>query len=504
MASFATGVVYRNSRPRESAAVADTRGSRLLARNLRQGAIFVVTMAISNLIRIHSVTAPRVLGPATLALVAVGALAVGRWARADELMPTGAAGGKLSLARAEAIALEHQPALAEAAGQAEASDGRVEQARAGYLPQAGITGVYQRTTGNFAPRPGGLPASVAAPAWTSNTFNYFNFGASASQLLYDFGQTSGKWRAAAASRDAALENERTARVQTLLGVRRAYLQTRAQAELAIVAAQTVENQERHVAQTQGFVRAGMRPDIDLARVRTDLANTKVQLVIANNNLALARATLNQAMGLPVNTRYDLAEEDLPAVAGEDQSVDDLIEQAVRTRPELANLTEQRRAEELTVRALKGGYGPALAATAGATEAGTELNALVPNWYLGLTVSWPLLQGGLTRGQVREANGALQALSASERVLRLQVRVDVEQAQLGVLAAKSTIAAAREALVNADELLRLAERRYETGLGSAIELGDAQVAATGAAAQDVTARFNLGAARAQLLAALGVA
>jgi len=425
-------------------------------------------------------------------------------ARADELTPSGAAGGKLSLARAEAIALAHQPAVVEAAGQTEASEGRVEEARAGYLPQAAITGIYQRTTGNFAPRPGGLPSNVAAASWASNTYNYFNFGASASQLIYDFGQTNGRWRAAAASRDAARQNERTVRVQTLLGVRRAYLQARAQAELAVVAEQTVTNQERHVVQTQGFVRAGMRPDIDLARVRTDLANAKVQLVNANNGLALARATLNQAMGLAVNTRYDLAEEDLPAVSGEDQSVDELITQAEKSRPELANLTEQRRAEELTVRALKGGYGPALAATAGATEAGIAIDGLVPNWYLGLTVSWPFLQGGLTRGQVREANGTLRALSASEAALRLQVRIDVEQAQLGVMAAKSTISAAGEALVNARELLRLAERRYETGLGSAIELGDAQVAATAAAAQEVTARFNLGTARAQLLAALGVA
>ncbi len=444
------------------------------------------------------------LAPAIWAAMVMSSSPWSRRARADELIASGAAGGKLSMARAEAIALAHQPAIVEAAGQTEASEGRVEEARAGYLPQAAITGIYQRTTGNFAPRPGGLPSNVAAASWASTTYNYFNFGASASQLIYDFGQTNGRWRAAAASRDAARENERTARVQTLLGVRRAYLQARAQAELAVVAEQTVTNQGRHVVQTQGFVRAGMRPDIDLARVRTDLANAKVQLVNANNGLALARATLNQAMGLPVNTRYDLAEEDLPAVPGEDQSVDELITQAEKSRPELANLIEQRRAEELTVRALKGGYGPALSATAGATEAGIAIDGLVPNWYLGLTVSWPFLQGGLTRGQVREANGTLRALSASEAALRLQVRIDVEQAQLGVMAAKSTISAAGEALVNARELLRLAERRYETGLGSAIELGDAQVAATAAAAQEVTARFNLGTARAQLLAALGVA
>jgi outer membrane protein len=211
------------------------------------------------------------------------------------------------------------------------------------------------------------------------------------------------------------------------------------------------------------------------------------------------------MGLPENTRYELAQDDLSPIAGEDDpSIETLVNQAVKSRPELGNLAAQRRAEELTVRALKGGYGPALGAAASATDAGTHIDQLVPNWYAGLTLTWPILQGGLTRGQVREANGTLKTLTANEQAELLQIRIDVETAQLAVTAAKSTISAAEEALANARDQLRLAERRYETGLGSAIELGDAQVAATAAAAQEVTARFSLGTARAQLLAALGVA
>src|SRR3569623_153354 len=436
-------------------------------------------------------------------------------ARADQPAPAVEPGGKLSLSRAEALAIQHQPNVSVAAGQTEASEGRVEEARAGYLPQASITGVYQRTAGNFAVRPGGLPSSAvntpagmpiiaASPPWSSRTYNYFNFGASASQLIYDFGQTNGRWHAAQASRDAARDNERTVRVQTLFGVRRAYLQARAQAELLLAAQDTVNNQEKHVTQSQGFVRAGMRPDIDLATVRTELANAKVQLVTANNNLVLARATLTQSMGLAATARYQLADADVAPIDGEDRSIDELMTLAIKNRPELANLADQRRAQELTVRALKGGYGPALGATAGGTEAGTQVDNMVPNWYVGLALTWPILQGGLTRGQIHEANGTLATLTATERAQLLQLRIDVEQAQLAVTAAKSTIDAAEEALANARDQLRLAERRYETGLGSAIELGAAQVAATAAAAQEVTARFSLGTARAQLLAALGVA
>jgi outer membrane protein len=83
-----------------------------------------------------------------------------------------------------------------------------------------------------------------------------------------------------------------------------------------------------------------------------------------------------------------------------------------------------------------------------------------------------------------------------------VRFEVENALLAVRRAKSEIDAAQEALVNAQEQLRLAEGRYQTGVGNIIELGDAQVPVTRAAAQKVQADFDLATARAQLLHALG--
>jgi outer membrane protein len=425
----------------------------------------------------------------------------------------------LTLGEAEATALRNQPTLTQARGLLEAAEGRVEESRAGYLPQVTLNGTYERTTGNFAPRPGLLPSNStlgtggtsgatgstgAAPAVVSwnPQFNYYILGATATQLIYDFGQTSGRWRSSAASRDAAVDNTRTAEVQTLLNVRRAYFLVRAQHDLVAVADEAVRNQEKHVEQTRAFVKTGIQPDINLATVLTALANAKVQLVTAQNNFEVAEAQLAQAMGVPVDGRYAITDEQLPPIAGEDGPSGPLADRALRTRPEMVNLADQRRAQELTVGAVRGAYGPSLGATANVSDMGTTVDNLVPNWYVGLALTWNILQGGLTRGQVREAKGTLQNLAGQEDAERLQIQVDVEQGRLGVQAAKSTIGAAEEAAVNARDQLTLAEKRYEHGLGSAVELGDAQVAYTTAEAQRVQAQFNLAAARAQLLAALG--
>ena len=87
-------------------------------------------------------------------------------------------------------------------------------------------------------------------------------------------------------------------------------------------------------------------------------------------------------------------------------------------------------------------------------------------------------------------------------LRQSVRLDVDQARLAVRASKAALAASGDAVTNARERLKLAEGRYQAGVGNAIELGDSQVALTSALAQQVQADQKLAAARAQLLRALG--
>lgn len=333
-------------------------------------------------------------------------------------------------------------------------------------------------------------------------FNFWTFSATATQLIYDFGLTADRWRSANASRDAASWNRRVIENQALLNVRRAFFQGRAQRDLVAVAEDGVRNQEKHLEQSVALVKAGIRPDIDTATVRTALANARVQLVSSQNNYAVSQAQLSQAMGVELAGAFALADDELPAIAGEDGPAPPLKARALEARPELANIASQQRAQQLTVDSLRGSYGPSLGAVANAVETGSALDRLIPNWYLGLTLNWAIFQGGYTHGQVREAKGNLIGLSGQAAALRLQVEVDVEQARLGVQAAKATITAAGEALANARDQLSLAEARYKQGLGSVIELDDAQVAYTTAAAQAVQARFGLASARAQLLAALG--
>ncbi len=417
--------------------------------------------------------------------------------------PSPAAARALTLAEAERSAREHQPQLFQARASTEAAGARADQASAPLLPQVAGSASYQRTTGNFVARPGTFPTNATGGAGaTWKTSDYYAFGITASQLVWDFGETSGRWRSAQALARAQRDTERATEVQVLLTVRAAFFNARAQRDLVRVATETLANQEAHLRQVEGFVQAGTRPEVDLFQARTDRANAQVQVINAENAYAIARAQLNQAMGVSGATDYEVASDTLPSVEGEDAPVDALVPEAERNRPDLVSLEEQARAQELTSRALEGGYGPTLGVSTGLTDAGPTLRSTVWNWNATATLTWSLFQGGLTRAQVREARATASALRAQAEILRQQIRVDVDQARLAVRAAKGSLGAANEALTNARERLRQAERRYQLGVGSLIDLGDAQLAATAAAAQLVQAEFNLSTSRAQLLRALG--
>ena len=411
----------------------------------------------------------------------------------------------MTLAQVERLALEQQPQVLVARAATSIAQAQAEQTRSPLLPQVIASGAYTRETGNYAPRPGAIPTTASlggGGSLFSQSYDYWQFGLSATQLIYDFGQTSEKLRSANLTVDAQRASEQVARLGVLLNVRKAYFNARAMKELVDVAKETLDDQNKHLVQVQGFVQVGTQPPIALAQQKAAVANALVQLISAQNNYDTAKAQLNQAAGFVGGTEYDVGDETMPTLEDEDQPLEALASKGLAARPEMLVLVRQRDAQDATLASAKGTYGPSISAGAGITDYGVQLDQLVPNWSAGLTVTWPLFQGGLTRGLVHQAEAGLESVDAQRSLEELQVRLDVDSARLAVRAAKATIGAVDDALTSAREQLRLAEQRYATGVGNIIELNDAQVAYTTAAAQVVQARYSLSTARAQLLAAMG--
>lgn len=441
--------------------------------------------------------------------------------------PPATSGRILRLDDAVAIALKNQPTIVNAKAQTAAAQGRVTEAKQLYYPQAQAQASYQRvrsaskggvvstTSGTGAGAgtgtgtgtgTGGTGTTASTPTAFGGTdasgTNVWTVGASASQLIWDFGATRNKVHAAEKLVDSFAANEHAALRSIIVDVRRSYFTARAQKALVVVAKQSLDNFQKHLEQIEGFVKVGTRPEIDVVQARTDVANARLSLIQADNAYAIAKAQITRAIGADGPSDFDVSDEELGPVPGEDGNSDQLMGAAVKTRPDIQVYQRQRESYDLSVRSFKAQYWPTLSATGGFSETGSSLGDLGPAWNVGAIIAWPFFQGWLTHGQIAEAEANAAAASASAEGVKVQIRVDIEQAQLNIKAAKASQLAATEAESNAKERLRLAEGRYTAGVGSIIELGDAQVALAQASANVVTANFNLSSARADLLAALG--
>lgn len=416
----------------------------------------------------------------------------------------------LTLAEAERRAVAHQPALMQAEHAAAAGEARALGSRAALLPQVVATGTYKASTANRTIRIGTQPYFAALrPSPNHSLYDYLNTGLTATQLLYDFGSSTGAWRASRELALAGREDQRAARVDVLLDVRVSFFRAKAAKQIVEVARESLENQRRHLREVEGFVEVKLRPSIDLAQARADVGAAELRLLLAENDLALAKADLGRAMGEEATPDYDLAPDEIPAVAGEAEPQADLAKRALQRRPDIASLGHRIHADEHALAAARGGYGPALHLVAAFTDAGPmfvpgpfEGAYLHWNYYGALTFTWPVFEGLRTKSRVRESQATLDQDRAHRESVALGARVEVENAWRTIGAAKAAIEVADRAAESASARLSLAEARYQEAVGTALELGDAQLGDVTAKLECVRARFALSIARAQLLHALG--
>lgn len=379
-------------------------------------------------------------------------------ARAGQTQPP------LSLAQCIALALERHPTLRAGSARLDAAQARTRQAMAPYLPQVEATYAANRRNTSVAARTGTTLGTAM------QTFNFFNTGVSFSQLLFDFGKNLHSLRAAIANREAAAADLTSQRATVIFQVQQAYFALLAAQQLVEVALQGVQQSRKHLELARARLEVGLAPPLDVTRERAQLANNELVLLRAENTVRLSKETLRNAMG--IEEAAELAIQDLlePTVPALDEA--ELLEHAYASRPELLGLQAQQRAAEEQVAYLEKNHLPTVAASGQYQWSGADY-PLQSNWNVGAIVTLPLFQGGLTVAQVAEAKARVAELAASEATLRQSIALEVRQSVLRATEAAQAMQVAERAVEQAGANLTLAEGRYETGVGSVIELADAQ-------------------------------
>lgn len=379
------------------------------------------------------------------------------------------AGRVLTLDEAVAIALETQPQIQARLSDYAAARYRVDQALSPLLPQ--VTGSWTAARAQNVSVSRGV-AGASPPrtvtSWSDSTVARISL----SQLLFDFGKTLAATDAARKLAEVASEDVELQRQLIALAVKEAYTNMLFAQRLIRVNEQALERAQLNLRSAQGFFEVGTRPRSDVARAEVDVANARVDVIRARNAEQLARVALNTAMGIDVDTPTRIQDN----LAYQPVQLDrtQLRAEALRERPEHRQARLQVDAAEAGERQAFRNFFPDITAGGfyGATRA--DMNEI---WELNLALTWSIYDGGNRIARLREARANVDAARARVRALELDILREVEQAYLTVLEAEERIQAAQAAVVSAQENFRLAQGRFDAGVGTILELTDAQLALT---------------------------
>lgn len=401
----------------------------------------------------------------------------------------------ITLAEAIQIALRQQPQLAVAVASTQAAAGRTRQAASALLPS--LTLSSQRTRSGSEQTV--LRAGTAASEMVTRTSNTASL--SAQQLVFDFGRTRAQVaqvRNQQRSADQALAQTRD---DVINQVKQAYYLLLQNEHLVGVQQSNLEAQRAHLALAQARFQAGAAPRADVLRAETAVANAQFSLTSAQNQAELSRVNLDLAMGVDPTTPVRVQEaEEAPAAAAD---LGALVELALRRRPEARRARFSVQAAQDALQVARVGSWPAVVTDAAYGLRGDAFPPSDRNWSWALSLQWPFFDAGRTGGRVQEAEANLRSVQASLRQTEQTVASEVAQALLNMQTAEQQQAAVQAEVASAQENLRVATGRYESGVGTYLEITDAQNALLTAQTNQVNVRYNLSAARAALGRALGL-
>jgi outer membrane protein len=387
---------------------------------------------------------------------------------------------QLNLAEAQKQAIQNNPRLTAAKFNASAA----YQIPAEYRSNLGPT-----VTGNLTGVGADSGSRLAAGALNNPAvYSRLASGITVSQLLTDFGRTRNLVDTAKLRAQAQDQVTESTRADILLATSRAYFNVQRATAVLNVAQQTVAARQLVSDQVTTLEANRLKSLLDVSFANVNLADSKLLLVQAQNELKSAEAELAETMGLPNQTAFVLSDEPLPGTLP--ASIDPLVQDAIQNRPELKDLRLEQDAAERFVKAEHSLFYPTISAlgTAGFVPAGEEA---IPGRYgaAGVNVTIPIFNSGLFKARQTEAE--LRAQAAKQNVTDLANRVvrDLRVTYLAALTAYDRIDLTVELLKQAQLALDLAQSRYNLGLSSIVELSQAQLNLTSAQIAAAGARYD---------------
>ncbi len=415
----------------------------------------------------------------------------------------GAANGPtlhLSLGDALRLAGENNLDYRAAMAEQQAAAARVVQASAGHIPS--LTASYARehtqSAGAFKiPTPTGKTVNIPISAT-----NYDSIAETVQWAIFTGGAVEAAVGQASAGYAAAQSQVAATHANVIDDTTSAYFGLIEARKAATIADQAVGVARDDLKTAEQQFAAGTAARADVLREQVTLSDAELRQVQADNDAALANATLANMLNVDLGSTIDATES--LEVAAPSFTLGEVLSDAHARRPEVAASRSAVTIAEDAVRAARSGALPTVALqvqNAGLTP--NFENIPQPQLSETLSVTWRLFDGGLAHGKVAEASAEVDKAKINLQQLENGVDLETRRAYLNYVAAQARLAAARYGQTSADENLRVTRIRFRAGVGTSLELSDALLADTQAQTQLVSAQAQLRTALVTLERAAGL-
>jgi outer membrane protein len=416
----------------------------------------------------------------------------------------------LTLRQAVDLALHSNPLAAAAdAGEREA-EARIHEARSGYLPHLQFSESLQRSNN---------PVFVFSSLITQHQFSEANFAIDSlnrpnamnnhqsqltvEQVVVDARQTSRSVEAARFTRQIAGEDTRRSHSDITLNVLRAYFGVTLAEKSLGVARQSVESAQADLERAESIYKSGRSTQADVLALRVHLAAMREEQIHASNDLAVARATLNDALGVSLDRRFELTTPLESGAGAPEGTLEGYRRLAAEDRPEMRQAELAQRLARTQRQIAAATYWPQVAFQ-GIVEADRQnfFSKGGANWFTSVTLRWNLWNGGETKARVEQARFAESAAEALRKRAASAIHLEVRKAYLDLSAAAQRVEVASAAAAEADEAHRIIQNRHEAGLITVTELLRSEVALAAARTRRLAAVYDYRVAAAALEHAAG--
>ena len=382
----------------------------------------------------------------------------------------------LSLKDAVRTALEKNQSIEASSDGQQAAESRIQEARGGFLPKVNYSESFTRSDN---------PVFVFSSLLTQHQFSEQNFLlgplnrpdflnnfqslVTADQTLFDAGQARHAVRSAGLTKDIVGEDHRLTQVQVIASVVRAYYDAVLSAEEVKAADQAVHSVEADLEHAQNVRSVGLSTDADVLSIRVHLAGVREQQIRRMADLDVARAALNDALGLPLDVTHSLTTQLAPATSSAGL-LGDYEKSALADRPEARQAKLSISLAENQAANARSSFLPDVVLH-GAFEADRQrfYDQGGANWLVSVGLRWNLFNGFSDRARIDETKSLLRRSEAQQQSTGSAIRLQVRRAYADLRSAEQRIDVAKASVAEAEESLRITQNRYQAGMNNVTDL-----------------------------------